>query len=151
MNHRYVENGLNARKVTRAIIKDKKDNYLFERRPDSAKFSPNSLQLFGGKVDEEDRTIESALIRELIEELHITPDDILSIESIGAELSPDEAWLSYFFVVVLKELSFSDLSNAQGLELLNQQKLKVESGPIIDSDQGGDIAFDHGQLILENS
>lgn len=150
MQNRYLENGLSARKVTRAIINNS-GNFLFERRPETSNYAPNRLQLFGGKVDSEDQTIVQALIRELAEELHIGPEDILSISEVGAELSPDEKWLSYFFVVVLKEIALLNLSQVARLELLDQHKLKIEAGLIVDEANGGDIAFDHGQIILENS
>ena len=59
-------------------------------------------------------------------------------------------WLSYFFVVILKKIALVDLNDIERLEIFNLQKLAVESGPILDETQGGDIAFDHGVIIFEN-
>ena len=150
MHNYWEKDGIHARLVTRAIIKDTAGRYFFERRPLNSEFSPNRLQLFGGKVDLEDTSLEVALVRELIEELNIQANHILSVEHIGAELSPDGWWLTYFFIVTLVDKVLEQLTAVDNLEILNQDELKIESRSIIDEHRGGDIAFDHGTIVLEN-
>lgn len=156
MKEKFTKNDLLARKVTRAIISDSNGNYLFERRPDTAKYSPFMLQLFGGKVDEEDENLEESLRRELGEELGITDQDIQTVEHVAAELSLDDKWLSYYFLVILNDYVFNYLEqksenlDRRDLVRLSAEDVLMESGPIIDNNTGGDIAFSHGQIIFEN-
>lgn len=148
MNSHYKENGLQARKVVRAIITDGQQ-FIFEKRPVTATTGPNRLQLFGGKVDRSDHSLTAALVRELAEELNLAKSQINRLKLVAVELSPDFRWLSFFFFVEVSQQVFDYLS-AQPTVKLTTDLIQVESQPILDELTGSEIAFDHGWIILEN-
>jgi len=150
MNNYFEKDGIHARIVARAIIKDTSGGYLFERRPSNANLAPNVLQLFGGKIDPEDESVVLGLKRELQEELMINSDQITVVEQVGAELSSDGLWLTYFFLVSLADEVLDQLAQVDNLEVFDRNQLEIESRSITDEDKGGDIGLDHGNVILEN-
>ena len=97
--------------VVGAIIKNTNNEYLLQQRDEHAPSFRHHWTLFGGQV-EEDEIPEEALLRELEEEIELSPNAIESIELIQTNKN-DNGVIQYIFEVTTN-VPIKDLALHEG-------------------------------------
>jgi 8-oxo-dGTP pyrophosphatase MutT (NUDIX family) len=108
-----------------AIIIDKKNNFLLQKRDQKKKiFFPGHLGLFGGAKNKNESYI-NALKRELIEEIGFTPSDIEYFMKISFDFNMKVIFRNiYICKVDLLSKKMIKLNEGAGYVILNLDKMK---------------------------
>lgn len=108
--------------VVGAIIKNKSNEYLLQQRDKYAPSFKHHWTLFGGLV-EQDETPKKALLRELNEEIDLSPDLIESATLIQTNTNDTNVTQYIFEVVTTTPVSDLTLREGEAMEYVSQTSL----------------------------
>jgi len=97
--------------VVGAVIKNQSDEYLLQQRDENAPTFKHYWTLFGGRVEEGEKPAE-ALLRELDEELALTPRNILSFEL--TQTNTDRVGIVQYIYEIATDVQLDQLTLSEG-------------------------------------
>lgn len=108
---------MSQKQIVGAILVDPHGLLLLQQRDQQSMYYPNYWSLFGGKVKPGETDIQ-ALLRELYEELRLTPSDISYLWLFQTTLAEDSQSSQSIFVVHLQiSIDQLELYEGQAMEL----------------------------------
>lgn len=110
------------KQVVGAIIRNHKNEFLMQLRDDSVSQFKNCWTLFGGQVEKGEEP-EEALLRELHEELNLSPDAIESMREMQVNKDTDGTVVRIYEIYISKAISQLTLGEGAAMEYVSEESL----------------------------